>query len=100
MDVWHMEVSGGPSNATDIHTVGDTIKTLRMDVLNLIRVLRNHLDLFVKLTGDIVPKILFLLIWGGMIFGISLFTLVDEKTKLSVRPLSRRRHVYIGERTP
>ena len=44
LDVWHMEVSGGPSNATDIHTVGDTIKTLRMDVLNLIRVLRNHLD--------------------------------------------------------
>jgi hypothetical protein len=43
LDVWHMEVSGGPSNATDIHTVGDTIKTLRMDVLNLIRVLRNHL---------------------------------------------------------
>ena len=53
--------------------------------------------LFVKLTGDIVPKILFLLIWGGMIFEISLFTFVDEKTKLSVRPLSRR-HVYIGER--
>ena len=54
--------------------------------------------LFVKLIGDIIPKILFLLIWGGMIFKISLFTFVDEKTKLSIRPLSRRRHVYIGER--
>ncbi|GET57531.1 hypothetical protein RIR_jg6076.t1 [Rhizophagus irregularis DAOM 181602=DAOM 197198] len=51
-------------------------------------------------TGDIVPKILFLLIWNGMIFEIFLFTFVDEKMKLSVRPFSRRRYVYIGERTP
>ena len=53
--------------------------------------------LFVKLIGDIIPKILFLLIWGCMIFSVSLFTFVDKKAKLSVRPLSRR-HVYIGER--
>ncbi|CAB5298289.1 unnamed protein product [Rhizophagus irregularis] len=49
LDIWHIEVSGGPSNATDIYTVGDTIKTLRIDVLNLIRVLRNHLDCDIRL---------------------------------------------------
>ena len=56
--------------------------------------------LFVQLISDIVPESSFLLIWDSMIFEISLFTFVDEKMKLSVRPLSRRRHVYIGERTP
>ncbi|RUS23027.1 hypothetical protein BC937DRAFT_93384 [Endogone sp. FLAS-F59071] len=34
LDVWHMEVSGPPSNATIGHTLDDTKKTLRMDILN------------------------------------------------------------------
>ena len=53
LDIWHMEVAGGPYNTTDIHTIGDTKKTLRMDVLNLIEVLRNHLDCDVKLATKI-----------------------------------------------
>ena len=56
--------------------------------------------LFVQLISDIISESLFFLIWDGMIFKISLFMFVDEKTKLSVKPLSRKRHVYIGERTP
>src|SRR4051794_33615400 len=36
-DVWHMEVAGPPSS-------GDSIKTIRTDVLNLVELLRNHLD--------------------------------------------------------
>ena len=53
LGVWHMEVAGGPCNATDTHTLGDTKKTLRMDVLNLIAILRNHFDCSVELATKI-----------------------------------------------
>ncbi|CAG8615146.1 10662_t:CDS:2, partial [Paraglomus brasilianum] len=53
LDVWHMEVAGGPCNATDTYTLGDTKKTLRMDVLKLIAILRNHLDCNVELATKI-----------------------------------------------
>ncbi|CAB5197088.1 unnamed protein product [Rhizophagus irregularis] len=53
LSIWHMEVAGGPCNATDTHTLGDTKKTLRMDVLNLIAILRNHFDCSVELATKI-----------------------------------------------
>lgn len=53
LDVWHMEVAGPPSNATISHTLDDTKKTLRMDILNLITVLQNHLDCDIKLATKI-----------------------------------------------
>src|SRR5438128_8886202 len=53
LDVWHMEVAGPPWNATNVHTVGDTKKTFRTDVVNLIEVLKNHLDCEVKIATKI-----------------------------------------------
>ncbi|CAG8557486.1 301_t:CDS:10 [Gigaspora rosea] len=52
-EVWHMEVAGGPCKTTDLHTLGDTKKTMRMDVLNLIGILRNHFDCDIKLATKI-----------------------------------------------
>ncbi|CAG8786139.1 9847_t:CDS:2, partial [Cetraspora pellucida] len=49
LEIWHMEVAGGPSNATDKHTLGDTKKTIKTDTLNLIEVLRNYIDCNVQL---------------------------------------------------
>ena len=34
LEIWHMEVAGGPSDTTDKHTLGDMKKTIRTDVLN------------------------------------------------------------------
>ncbi|CAG8560599.1 9838_t:CDS:2 [Paraglomus occultum] len=48
-----MEVAGGPCNANDTHVLGDTKKTLRLDVLNLIAILRNHFDCSVDLATKI-----------------------------------------------
>ncbi|CAI2184250.1 12342_t:CDS:1, partial [Funneliformis geosporum] len=44
LDIFHMEVAGPPLNATEKHTMGDAKKTMHTDILNLIAVLRNHLD--------------------------------------------------------
>lgn len=52
-EVWHMEVSGGPCKTVDLHTLGDTKKTMRMDVLNLIGILRNHFDCDINLATKI-----------------------------------------------
>src|SRR2546423_1585645 len=52
-EVWHMEVSGGPCKTIDLHTLGDTKKTMRMDVLNLIGILRNHFDCDINLATKI-----------------------------------------------
>ena len=51
--IWHMEVAGGPYNSTDLHISVDTKKTLRMDVLNLIAILRNHFDCGIELATKI-----------------------------------------------
>ncbi|CAG8655165.1 2163_t:CDS:2, partial [Racocetra fulgida] len=56
-EVWHMEVAGGPCKTTDLHTLGDTKKTMRMDVLNLIGILRNHFDCDIKLATKIKDEI-------------------------------------------
>ena len=53
LDVWHMEVAGPPNNASEKHTLGDSKKTLRTDILNLISILRDHLDCQVKLATKI-----------------------------------------------
>ncbi|CAG8672551.1 16257_t:CDS:2, partial [Dentiscutata heterogama] len=52
-EIWHMEVSGPPSNPTTRHTVYDTKKTLHTDILNLVDILRNHLDLDVNIAKKI-----------------------------------------------
>ncbi|CAG8502301.1 11293_t:CDS:10, partial [Acaulospora colombiana] len=52
-EIFHMEVSGPPSNPTIRHTTGDTKKTLHTDILNLVDVLRDHLDLDVKLAKEV-----------------------------------------------
>ncbi|CAB4441328.1 unnamed protein product [Rhizophagus irregularis] len=53
LSIWHMEAAGRPCNATDTHTLGDTKKTLLMDVLNLIAILRNYFDCSVELATKI-----------------------------------------------
>ncbi|CAI2198494.1 12639_t:CDS:2, partial [Funneliformis geosporum] len=53
LDVWHMEVAGPPYNASEKHTLGDSKKTLRTDILNLIAILRDHLDCEVELATKI-----------------------------------------------
>ncbi|CAG8484257.1 11396_t:CDS:10 [Acaulospora morrowiae] len=52
-EIFHMEVSGSPSNPTIRHTTGDTKKTLHTDILNLVDVLRDHLDLDMKLAKEV-----------------------------------------------
>ncbi|CAG8693456.1 1091_t:CDS:2 [Funneliformis mosseae] len=52
-EIFHMEVSGPPSNPTIRHTTGDTKKTLHTDILNLVDVLSDHLDLDVKLAKEV-----------------------------------------------
>jgi len=44
LDIWHLEVAGPPCNATDKHVLGDSKKTFQTDLLNLISILREHLD--------------------------------------------------------
>ncbi|KAG9301129.1 hypothetical protein G9A89_012512 [Geosiphon pyriformis] len=53
LDIWHMEVAGPPYNANEKHTLDDLKKTLRTDILNLIAILREHLDCEVKLAAKI-----------------------------------------------
>lgn len=53
LDIFHMEVVGPPCNATDKHIMGDSKKTMRTDILNLIAVLRNHLDCRISLATKI-----------------------------------------------
>ena len=52
-DIFHMEVAGPPCNATEKHIMGDAKKTMRTDILNLITVLRNHLDCSISLATKI-----------------------------------------------
>ncbi|CAG8510485.1 3428_t:CDS:2 [Paraglomus occultum] len=52
-EVWHMEVADGPCKTTDLHTLGSMKKIMRMDVLNLIGILRNHFDCDIKLATKI-----------------------------------------------
>ncbi|RHZ48204.1 hypothetical protein Glove_555g16 [Diversispora epigaea] len=52
-EIWHMEISGPPSNPSTCHIVNDTKKTLQLDILNLIEILRNHLDLDVNIAKKI-----------------------------------------------
>ncbi|CAJ0891649.1 7423_t:CDS:2, partial [Entrophospora sp. SA101] len=42
------EVAGPPGNQIITHTVGDTKKPLCTDILNLVAILRNHLNIDVK----------------------------------------------------
>ncbi|CAG8485330.1 4128_t:CDS:2 [Acaulospora morrowiae] len=51
LDLWHMDVARGSSNMTDVHTIED--KALRTDVLNLVRVLRDHTDCDITLATKI-----------------------------------------------
>ncbi|CAI2177682.1 8744_t:CDS:2 [Funneliformis geosporum] len=44
LDIWHLEVAGPPCNAIDKHVLGDSKKTFQTDILNLISILREHLD--------------------------------------------------------
>ncbi|RGB28552.1 hypothetical protein C1646_673131 [Rhizophagus diaphanus] len=53
LDVWHMEVAGPSDNASDDHIIGDAKKSLRTDLLNLIAILKNHLDCDVNVATKI-----------------------------------------------
>ena len=53
LSIWHMEVAGGPYNATDTHILGNTKKTLWLDMLNLIAILRNYFNYNVNFTTNI-----------------------------------------------
>ncbi|RHZ80490.1 hypothetical protein Glove_134g75 [Diversispora epigaea] len=53
LDVWHLEVAGPPCNAPDKHVLGDSKKTFRTDILNLITILREHLDCDINLVTRI-----------------------------------------------
>ncbi|CAG8753390.1 7285_t:CDS:2, partial [Acaulospora morrowiae] len=53
LDIWHMEVAGLSDNAFDEHIINDAKKTLRTDLLNLIAILRNHLDCDVNIATKI-----------------------------------------------
>ncbi|CAG8473758.1 31898_t:CDS:2 [Gigaspora margarita] len=50
LEIWYMEVAGSPFNATNKHTLGDTKKTIRTDILNLFEVLQNYIDCNMQLT--------------------------------------------------
>ncbi|CAG8749266.1 16341_t:CDS:2, partial [Racocetra persica] len=53
LDVWHLEVAGPPYNASNKHILGDSKKTIRTDILNLITILREHLDCDINLATRI-----------------------------------------------
>lgn len=53
LDVWHLEVAGPPYNAPNKHILGDSKKTIRTDILNLITILREHLDCDINLATRI-----------------------------------------------
>ncbi|CAG8815499.1 3754_t:CDS:2 [Gigaspora margarita] len=76
LEIWHME-SGGPSDATDKHTLGDTKKTIRTDILNLIEVLRNHIDCNVQLATKL--KVFCTLVIGSRMTLYSLNMLPDGR---------------------
>ena len=48
-EVWQLEVAGPPWNPVLSHIVGDTKKSLKTDMFNLIALLRNHLDCGIEL---------------------------------------------------
>jgi hypothetical protein len=48
VEIWHLEVAGPPGGMSDRHTLQDTKKSLRTDVLNLVKLLQDHLDLEVS----------------------------------------------------
>jgi hypothetical protein len=52
-EIWHLEVAGPPSNSTTTHTVDDSKKSLRADVLNLVSILQNHLDCRIELASRV-----------------------------------------------
>ncbi|CAG8502447.1 27289_t:CDS:2 [Dentiscutata erythropus] len=52
-DIWHLEVAGSPCNATDKHILGNSKKTFQTDILNLISILREHLDCEIELATKI-----------------------------------------------
>ena len=47
------EVAGPPDNAPNKHVIGDSKKTFRTDILNLIAILREHLDCDINLATRI-----------------------------------------------
>ncbi|CAG8807904.1 39_t:CDS:2, partial [Racocetra persica] len=53
LDIFHMEVAGPLYNVNDKHIADDTKKTMRTDILNLITILRNHLDCLLNLATKI-----------------------------------------------
>jgi hypothetical protein len=53
LDVWHMEVAGLSDNASNDHIIDDAKMSLRMDLLNLIAILKNHLDCDVNVATKI-----------------------------------------------
>ncbi|CAG8730891.1 23893_t:CDS:2 [Gigaspora margarita] len=53
LDVWHLEVAGPPYNAPNKHILGDSKKTIQTDILNLITILREHLDCDINLATRI-----------------------------------------------
>ncbi|CAG8580446.1 1537_t:CDS:1, partial [Cetraspora pellucida] len=53
LNVWHMEVAGFSDNASDDDIVNDTRKAFHTDLLNLIMILRNHLDCDVNVASKV-----------------------------------------------
>ncbi|CAG8719994.1 8518_t:CDS:2 [Gigaspora margarita] len=77
LEIWHMEVAGGPSDATDKHTLGDTKKTIRTDILNLINILQNHINCNMQLATKL--KVFCTLVIGSRITLYSLNMLPDGR---------------------
>ncbi|CAG8477432.1 13143_t:CDS:2 [Dentiscutata heterogama] len=94
LEIWHMEVAGGPSDATDKQTLGDTKKTIRTDILNLIEVLRNHIDCNVQHATKI--KVFCTLVVGTRMTLYSLSMLPDGRflsVELATAPIPFSFHV-------
>ncbi|CAI2177131.1 12104_t:CDS:2 [Funneliformis geosporum] len=53
LDIWHMEVAGPSENASDDHIINDVKKALHTDLLNLVAILRNHLNCDVNIAMKI-----------------------------------------------
>src|SRR5688572_25296947 len=52
-DAWHMEVAGPFNNAFNNHIIDDVKKSFHIDLLNLIAILKNHLDCDINATTKI-----------------------------------------------
>jgi hypothetical protein len=68
-EVWHMEVSGPPSNPKRSHTVGDVKKALDTDLTILVTILTSHLDCPVTLGSKL--KVLSTQVIGKCLYDLS-----------------------------